>query len=144
MLAVNDPMYLCRGVFTDHISILSTSGQKHRSAEEQYNYLLCLQCQFILGLVEGAGSDPVFPSPFSRKSRISNFCHRRYSEYIFLFQSCIVLPKTLANPASRIAVKSTKEIRFRRTVIAFCGHKLGYKRYTSHNQIKPKPVQNDL
>ena len=34
MLAVNDPMYLCHRVFTDHISILSTSGKKHRSAEE--------------------------------------------------------------------------------------------------------------
>ena len=34
VLAVNDPMYLCHGVFTDHISILSTGGQKHRSAEE--------------------------------------------------------------------------------------------------------------
>ena len=34
VLGVDDPMYLCHGVFTDHISILSTGGQKHRSAEE--------------------------------------------------------------------------------------------------------------
>ena len=39
VLGVNDTMYLCHGVFTDHISILSTSGQKHRSTEEKYNYV---------------------------------------------------------------------------------------------------------
>ena len=41
------------------------------------------------GGVGGGGSDPAhIPTPFSRESRITNFC-LRYSEYCFLTQYCI-------------------------------------------------------